>query len=79
MMRPYWRGIMCCSARRIPQNTWFRFQSISSAHSSSDICATGAVMATPPELRQQMSSFPKCSMVKSTRPSTVDCFDESPA
>ena len=44
MIRPDSRGIMCCSARRMPQNTWLRFQSTSSAHSSSVICATGAVI-----------------------------------
>ena len=58
MIRPDWRGIMWLRALRIPQNTWFRFQSISSCHSSSVICATGAVMLTPPEFRQQMSSLP---------------------
>ena len=57
-MRPVSRGIMCCSARRMPQKTWLRFQSISSFHSSSVICETGAVASTPPELRQQMSSCP---------------------
>ena len=43
-IRPDCRGIMCCSARRIPQNTWLRFQSTSNFHSSSDIWATGAVV-----------------------------------
>ena len=52
------RGIMCCSARRIPQKTWLRFQSTSKFHSSSDIWATGAVFFTPPELRTMMSSWP---------------------
>ena len=76
--RPDSRGIMCWSARRIPQNTWFRFQSISSAHSSSDIWNTGAVCRTPPELRQQMSSWPYRSIVKSMRPSTASCLEASP-
>ena len=52
MIRPSLAGIMCCSARRMPQNTWLRFQSISSDHSSSVIWAIGAVFSTPPELRQ---------------------------
>ncbi len=58
MIRPLWRSIMCCRARRMPQNTWLRFQLISRFHSSSVMANTGAVFFTPPELRQQMSSLP---------------------
>src|SRR5215211_9220225 len=76
--RPDSRGIMCCNARRMAQNTELKFQSTSSFHSSSGICATGAVLRTPPALHTMMSRWPKRSTAKSTMPSLVSCFDASP-
>ena len=78
-MRPASRGIMCCNALRIPQNTLCKFQVTSSIHSSSVIIATGAVFSTPPELSTMMSSLPNFSIAKSTMPSQSFWLRASPA
>ena len=52
------------------QNVWFRLRSSSYCHSSSGMSMMRADRPVPPALQTMMSSCPKWSMVKSTRPST---------
>ena len=58
MMRPQPRSSMYRSARRVPQNTAFRFKSSAFCHASSVISCTSAHRSLPPALFTRMSTLP---------------------